>query len=501
MFDLAGIPSSVFTEPEIALIQTANPQDLTPEERGRRLQLLLRTFSAPSYQPGVLVTTSLMAEVPDSASGNGIINILRLVSLNQTNPNEGVFFGNFAAIWGFVVEYVRQLVARTTGANLISAMAGGGRGRRPFHTLDMILGGPPEAWMGISPSQTRLIAARLIELYTPDLLEVVPAAILRQLGIGEAESEEKETAEQRPPQRTRNAEVKIRPEEFRSAFEPETAPSPSVAPPSPPIAPPAPSPVPTPPATPQSERSISLAQRYRPCHLDQIFDQVRAVNQLRGIVRTGVVGARGSAVFLWGPPGTGKTTAATAFARDYFIKLGLLPAHTEGPCPDLPREAFTKITRNRLPQDPSLAATTLNAILGSTITSGALSNISGLKRVVLIDDFSDFPPSVVERLKPLLENYTGNAIVLITTNNDPAGTFTDRAGQALLSRSQIIHFTPIPSELVARRLHDIANAEGIVFPGLNEAINAATTASHGDLGLAIGGLQSAYNEFLGASGG
>ena len=493
MFAIDHVPGGTFTDQELALVRVANPRDLSPQERARRLELLLRQYVVPSVQ-GTPLHTSLIHQISPIASGGALANIVHSISLGQID------FGSDERTFSFLVEYVRQLLGQVEEANALTQMAGGQRGYKRFDTLQTTFGGPEAAWFSINPRETRVVVARFLQLYAPDLLRTVPSQVLRRLGI-EAEPgelEERRPEERREEPRPRRPSTPTLP---RVELRPEFLPKPEVVE-TPPAVQPTLSPVPSPPPPTRSEeRSISLAQRYRPCHLDQIFDQVRAVNQLRGIVRTGVVGARGSAVFLWGPPGTGKTTAATAFARDYFIKLGLLPAHTEGPCPDLPREAFTKITRHRLPQDPSLAATTLNAILGSTITSGALSNISGLKRVVLIDDFSDFPPSVVERLKPLLENYTGNAIVLITTNNDPARTFSDSAGQALLSRSQIIHFTPIPSELVARRLHEIANAEGIVFPGLDEAIDAATTASHGDLGLAIGGLQSAYNEFLGASGG
>ena len=273
---------------------------------------------------------------------------------------------------------------------------------------------------------------------------------------------------------------------------------PSTLPPQP-APPPVKTHVPEPSAPSQPKQGVSLAQRYRPCRLKDIFDEVRAINQLRGIVRSGVVGGRGAAIILWGPTGTGKTTGAQAFARDYLINHGALTATTENPCPQLPAEFFTKITKERLPLDPGLAAQTLNAILQTTITAGTLTELRGVKRVILVDDFANLPASVIERLKPLLENYTGNAVVIITMNPNPGRVFNDDQGKALLSRSQVVEFSKIPSDLIAKRLHQIADAEHFTFPDIDAAIQEASVAANGDLGEAIGRLQAAYNQFLGSS--
>jgi hypothetical protein len=534
------------------LLQTPYPE-LTPPQRAERARLFLVPFTTTN-EIGRPLITSLLAQAGTANASQELAKILR------DTAHEDVNFGGPDEEWKFVREAINQLVqyARADIANrpihlrrvglerIFGGSAGMWAGIRP-ENIDAVAANfiriyAPELLNSVPPQARAQLTYRepvpeREERFTPEHerresvgphIDIIPPAgpsrdelnaeagllwtrasmgarlsILQELlDIPPATSSvyADRAFEKLPPFIRTSLRVNLGEARHLEQLSRREAPPTEEQRPQAPQPPPPPTEthVPEPISEAAPKEGVSLAQRYRPCRLNDIYDQVRAVNQLRGIVRTGVVGARGSAIILWGPPGTGKTTAAQAFARDYFINKGVIAATAENPCPRLPPEAFVKITKDRLPTDAQLASTTLAAILSTTIKSGVLTELANVKRIILVDDFSNLTPTVVEKLKPLLENYTGNAILLITMNPDPGRVFNDEAGAALLSRSQVIQFTPIPPDLIARRLHQIATAEHFSFPGLEDAITEASTM--GDLGAAIGALQNAQNEYLGGGG-
>ena len=78
-------------------------------------------------------------------------------------------------------------------------------------------------------------------------------------------------------------------------------------------------------------RNMQLADILRPKTLDDIVGQEHLFGP-RGVVRRMLAGGRITNMIFFGPPGTGKTTAASAIAAAYgmqFCKLNATHASTQ----------------------------------------------------------------------------------------------------------------------------------------------------------------------------
>ena len=130
---------------------------------------------------GTRLETSLM-RVTVGASGRELINVLHAASIHELTPKDGVDFGDREALWRFVLEYCRQLLITTAEMNAIHAIAGGGRGRRPYYSLARIFEAPEGTFNRIPLKRADLVAAMVIQVHSPDLLDAVPPSVSSELG-------------------------------------------------------------------------------------------------------------------------------------------------------------------------------------------------------------------------------------------------------------------------------------------------------------------------------
>ncbi|MGI0067522.1 MAG: AAA family ATPase [Thermoplasmata archaeon] len=508
MFNLDIAPPSAFTEAERDLIQIKNPSDLTPEERAARLELLLRPFNVSTERGNE--QTALLAQKGISGTRNVLLRLIDSVADGAVEFPDDAFFP-------FLVRYVRYLLGAIRELNQFHAEAGGRPTTEkpgPHYSIAQLFGGGSQAWAHIPEGNAELIAARLIEITNPQLLAQVPSTVSSRLAalnpsipppgpaqqagldekLDEIASRLKRIEEGRPSGTLGKIPRIEVPKEFQ--IPPVPSPPPAEIPPAP-----TPRSIPLPPASAQPEKSWE--SKYRPCHLDDIAGNQRQRNILRGALRTGVTPA---GFLLWGVTGIGKTTAAEAFARDYLQQHEVLPPISEVSCPklsDAPAGAFNEIRADSLPVDANAAREELAERLQNLAKYGSLT--PGTKRIVVIDDINKLAPSVLDRLRPLLERYTHNVLFIFTANANPEKLLDP----AILGRLTVLHFVAPDTASIDARLREIAEAEHIVYrlydAGVAEAAHVTeemvTTAgqkSKGDVRAAIGLLQAEFLARMGA---
>ncbi|MGI0066831.1 MAG: AAA family ATPase [Thermoplasmata archaeon] len=498
MPDLSIVPAGVFTEQEVDLIDAPNVSLLSPQERATRAMLLTRGFATTSVA-GTPLFTSLIQQESLARVRNLILN-----SVNQVA--DGMIEFPDEKFWPWLLDLLRQTLGRVRTLNEISQSAGLPDSRRPTTHLWDLFGGDPRAWSDIRITQPELVTARYLEIWNPSLLKEVPVQVRRQLesesGIvpGPPPAEESEIHDELRKLNQKVDRINARLARPSGGIPRIEVPrQPEQVPPAPP--PPSQTTLGPAPATSQSERSWEV--KWRPCHLDDIAGNQRSRNILNGAIRTGVSPA---GFVLWGPTGIGKTTAAEAFARDYLQAHGVLPPMSEVSCPklsDAPAGAFSQIRADTLPADPEQAREVLTERLQSLARYGSLT--PGTKRIVVVDDINRLAPSVLDRLRPLLERYTHNVLFLFTANQDPARLFDP----AVLGRLTQLKFVAPDQASVDARLRQIAEAEhiahrlseaGVQDPGhvTEEMVLTAGQKSKGDVRSAIGILQAEFLSRMGA---
>jgi DNA polymerase III delta prime subunit len=205
---------------------------------------------------------------------------------------------------------------------------------------------------------------------------------------------------------------------------------------------------------------------------------------------------------------THNTTAAQAFARDYLQAHGVLPPVSEISCPKLseaPAGAFSEIRADSLPSNPEQAREVLTARLQNLARYGSLHGTPGTKRVVLVDDINKFAPSILDRLRPILERYSHNVVFLFTSNAEPERLLDP----AILSRLTVLKFVAPDMMSIAYRLRQIAENEhlahrlmeaGVPDAGhvVEEMITTSVSSAGGDVRSAIGNLQTEFTARMGA---
>ena len=183
---------------------------------------------------------------------------------------------------------------------------------------------------------------------------------------------------------------------------------------------------------PRAERG-PLAVRMRPRTLDEVVGQDKALGPgtpLRSLIEGGEGQVGASSVFLWGPPGTGKTTIAYLVARAgrrHFEELSATSAGVKEV------RAVVDAARRRLVA-------------------------SGEETVLFIDEVHRFSKTQQDALLPAVEN--GWVVLIAATTENPGFSVVT----PLLSRSLLVVLEPLTAEgietLLARALADERGLKG-----------------------------------------
>ena len=194
----------------------------------------------------------------------------------------------------------------------------------------------------------------------------------------------------------------------------------------------------------------NLAIRMRPKTIDQVIGQSHLVGEGK-IIRRMVEANMLSSMILYGPPGIGKTSIASAIAGTTKFAFRTFNATTD--------------TKKRLQE-----------IAEEAKFSGGL--------VLLLDEIHRLDKSKQDFLLPLLEN--GNIIMIGATTENPFFSVTP----AIRSRVQIFELDPLSNEDIKKAIEiAISDKErGFDFEVIldDDALDFIATATNGD-------LRSAYN--------
>ena len=221
----------------------------------------------------------------------------------------------------------------------------------------------------------------------------------------------------------------------------------------------------------------SLAEKHRPKHLNDIIGQTLGVHKIQNVLKKGL----NSNLLFYGPPGVGKTTAAQAVARIFWMnnaKETLTGFFIDKNTEEGWSTCFHEYTGRNL---------TLAKIRGE-ITQ--LTQYQG-RRIIFIDEADGLSTDDQEVLAIIMEG-SGNATFILSSN------YMDKIQPRIQSRCSKIHFKALNASDIYNRLIEICKAEGLLesgaSPDLNKFFMKLARASKGDLRGAINELETYHSD-------
>lgn len=203
-------------------------------------------------------------------------------------------------------------------------------------------------------------------------------------------------------------------------------------------------------------KEVPWVEKHRPRTLDDIKGQKEAVEEIRNWIKEVKEGKRVKPLLIVGPPGSGKTSAAHAIARE----LGFDAV-----------EVNASDMRDR------------NHLQYIVESSGAVSLLTGTRRLIILDEIDALPGegyAIASLVKELISK--GN-VPIVMTANDPY----ERHLYEIRSLSTMVKFSRIRWQTVAGVLREICRKEGVSVS--EEVLERIAKSSQGDLRAAINDLE------------
>ncbi|WP_101295255.1 replication factor C small subunit [Halegenticoccus soli] len=198
-------------------------------------------------------------------------------------------------------------------------------------------------------------------------------------------------------------------------------------------------------------------EKYRPQTLDDVFGHEDIVSRLESYIEQSDL----PHLLFAGPAGVGKTTCATAIAREVYgddWRGNFLELNASD-------ERGIDVVRDR-------------------IKNFARSSFGGYDyRIIFLDEADSLTSDAQSALRRTMEQFSDNTRFVLSCN------YSSKIIDPIQSRCAVFRFSPLSDEAVAAQTREIAESEGISLT--EEGLDALVYAADGDMRRAINSLQAA----------